>query len=352
MISGTKTMQSYIDIAKSSKMSLCVLDRSLVCVYGNGIIKEGAVVAEMLRGAARLPIHGCYEDTAAVGDDFYYVRIYSISDDPSPEYYLCETIDSAQAWGIFHIAAPQQLAAVSASLKYNANVVCKLVTALERENPASEIMPEFRYKTSRLLGMIDSFGNYIETMLTPEERVLFDVGKLCERICCRCNNALAPHDRCISMPLCEDGLYIYADGRRAVMALLNAVFNALVYYPANAIPTLVAYCDNSTASVVIKLTNVPFEAAESDSSVLYGPDLGLSTALVKRFATLAGGRAEIVNGTTLFIFLPAASDDDMRSFRLEQNPWLADCAELDGYIDDFMAFYLATEVRKKTGNIQ
>lgn len=342
MTNGNCTLQNYIDIAKSSKMPICVLDSSLLCVYGNGIIKKGTAVAEMLCGMVNLPIRSCHEDTVILDDNFYYIRIYVISDATSPLYYLCETIDSTQAWGILHRAAPQQLAAVAASLRYNANSVSDVVMALDHAGDSfAEIMPELKLKTSRLVNIINGFGNYIDMMLMPEEKLLFDVGKLCERICRRCNAALAVCDRCIDMPLCDSGLYVYADGRRAVTALINAVFNMLMYSASDVVPQIVAYCDDSTASAVIKLVNAPFEACGSSPYGLHGSAFDLSMAVIKRFAALAGGKAETscTDKMELSISIPIASQDDIRLFRLEQDEFY-DETELDGYISDFISYYL------------
>lgn len=356
MTNGSYTLQNYIDIAKSSKMSICVLDQSLSCVYGNSVIKKGASVVSLLRGVVNLPIHSHYEDTITIDDSFYYIRIYVIADEPRPRYYLCETIDCAYAWDIFNKSAPEQLAAAAASLRYRAGGVSELASALDCKNNAAiaEIIPELRLKIGQLLHIVNGFGDYIDMMLSPEERVLFDVGRLCESICRRCNMALAQYDRCIAMPLCDDGLYIYADGRRTVTALLNAVFNALAYSPADVIPQIIAYCDDSTASAIIKLIQTPFEAPVDNSSVLYGPDFGLSLALVRRFAALAGGSAQITRDgeNALIISLPIASDNDMFAFRLEQSTPLMECAYLDDYIDDFIGCCLTSAVHKNTGNIQ
>lgn len=357
MTNGNNTLQSYIDIAQSSKMPICVLDPLLLCVYGNGIIEKGTAVSKVLRGAANLPIRSCYEDTVILNDNFYYIRIYVISDAPSPPYYLCETIDCAQAWGIFHRAAPQQLSVVTASLRYGVNNISSIVAQLDQADSADNahldaVISNLKLETGKLFSIINGFGDYIDMMIMPEERVLFDVSKLCVRICQRCNAALAAYDRCIDMPLCDSGLYVYADGRRAVTALLNAVFNALMYSAHNVVPQIIAYCDDSTASAVIKLINTPFAAHGDRPDGLYGSAFDLSMAIVKRFAVLAGGNAEIQHAdkTELKISIPIASYSDISLFRLEQDEFY-DETEFDGYISDFINCCLKPS-SKKTNNIQ
>ncbi len=336
-------MQDYISIAKSGRIPICVLDRTLSCVYGNGVIEKGTFVADILRDCINLPIRSHYEGTVALNDNFYYVRIYVISDAPDPQYYLCETVDAAQAWGVLRKAAPEQLAAIAASLRYNANDIHDVVEAFENGKSAGAVkmLPMLSTKINRFLGIINGFSDYIEMMVTPGENVLFDVGKLCERICQRCNAALTPYNRCIDMPLYDEELYVYTDGRRAVTALLNAVFNALMYSSEDVVPQIIVYRDDSTASAVVKLINAPFEAQDSVPGGLYGSALGLSMALIRDFAALAGGSVEVpyADKTVLKIAIPIAAESDKDMFKLEQQSF-CDTVDFDRCISDFISYYI------------
>lgn len=150
---------------------------------------------------------------------------------------------------------------------------------------------------------------------TQRETVV-DAGELCENLAKRCNAALAKCGRRIEALIDPGSLYIYADSRRAVVALVNAVQNALLYSPKETEPILtVCYRESRGRKFVeIRVVNESSMFSSKDFSGSVDVNfsyqrLGYGIPIIKRFAQVSGGWFDMTeeNGrVTVTISLPAA----------------------------------------------
>ena len=116
-----------------------------------------------------------------------------------------------------------------------------------------------------------------------------------------------------------EDLTIYADSRRTVVALVNAVQNALLYSPQDSEPVLAVYRreERGRNFVEFRITNenIMFTSRDFKDGIEVNfsyQRLGYGIPIIKRFTKLSGGRfsMEEENGRVIVsITLPAYSDD-------------------------------------------
>ena len=158
--------------------------------------------------------------------------------------------------------------------------------------------------------------NYAEMLYRTQRETVVDAGELCENLAKRCNAALAKCGRRIEALIDPGSLYIYADSRRAVVALVNAVQNALLYSPKETEPILtVCYRESRGRKFVeIRVVNESSMFSSKDFSGSVDVNfsyqrMGYGIPIIKRFAQVSGGWFDMTeeNGrVTVTISLPAA----------------------------------------------
>ncbi len=339
------SLQEHIQIAETSGLSLCVLDSGLKCVFSNGTINTGDRLSDMLHKRAELPVRGCFVSCITVGDCFYCVRIFSVSCECEPEYYMCEVLDSAAAQKICENTelVNGNIYALEA-VRYRLDKVEKLADALCTNVVATHVgaVAELRSRMNKLRAVLDTIAAYHDMSCLPHEKVLFDAGKLCERLCVRCNAALSSSGRCMRLPLCDEGLYVCADGRNTVVSFMSIVANALACASEDSVPQIVVYRDGVSEQVVIKMLNTP--------TALCGTNVGESAwlMLVRCYAERIGGSVELLCGeqSTLLLSLPAASPAEIAVYKLE--------SELDSIYDEELSRMLELMLshHEMTANVQ
>lgn len=339
-------LQELIRIADASGLSLCVLDGTLRCVYGNAVIKADMRLADMLHLSAELPIRGFFEGSVTVEDRFYCVRIYALSNYTEPKYYLCEVLDRGVLMSMLsRTSESRRVTGMLGSLEYRVKQAAQLADALCADKTADtkRLAAELCVRIGRLSSDITELAEYNDSLNAPAERVLFDAGALCERLCVRCNEALAKSGKSIALPLCDDGLYVCADSRRAVIMLLSAIEYSVLHSHSDGLAQIVAYRDRQAGQVVIKLMDIPDAMLPLEDGD-FTPEL----AAVCRCAKLAGGSAGLSSGgrTALLLSLPAAAPEELSLYRLEE--------DIHAMYDDIVASRLEALAKQceMTANVQ
>jgi hypothetical protein len=234
-------------------------------------------------------------------------------------------------------------ASVISAVKYRADkaqelcgVLCENTSSYDMRGVAVELST----RLDRLRVTVDCLAAYGEVVYSCGRKVLFDAGRLCERLCRRFNTALADMGMAVAMPLYDESLYIFADGRHTFIAFLNMLHDSLLFSDGEAMPQPVLHCDDRTGCVVIRILNIPPDCAMSDESMI-------RLAVVKRYAEISGGSMEIsAENRTLMLSLPAASAADIATSRLEEDIHGLFETEVERYIA-----LLRTE-REKIANVQ
>ncbi len=310
------SLQEHIQIARATGLDMCVLDSALKCVYSEGVLNVGDRLTDMLHKRIELPVRSCANGCVTVRDSFYCVRIFPLCEDISHEHYLCEVLDGNS---VIALADNTDIAistsAAFSAMKYRAYHAKELCEILRRypSYDVQEMAVELFARIDRLGVVIDRFAAYSELHHTSSRKLLFDVCKLCERLCVRCNTALSGYGRAIAMPLYDEPLYICADGRYSVIAFLYMIYNALLFSSDDSMPQPIIHRAKGEGNVVVRILDIP--AGKLNIS----GDAQVRFALVRRYAEAAGGCVELApDGSAVSLTVPAATADQIAMCRLEE----------------------------------
>lgn len=321
-------LQDTVELARRFGSRFCVLDSVLRCVCGGDIVKEGMQLSDMLHEHLRLPVRGFAEGSFTYDGHFYCIRVYSLSE--SSEYYLCEVLGQREAASIMEKTdGAVELLSLCSSMDYGLNELHSSIELLRRtlrDNGDTEKFLSvcgFERSLLRLSASVRNLTEYSRLMYAPPERVLFDAQHLCEKLTERCNAVLAKCGRYIEMYGEGKGIYICADGRQAVIALANAVQNALLYSPKDTVPRLtVRRLDDRTAEIGVANEDIMFTREDFSGAMDFAYQrTGCGLAVIRRFAELSHGSCELVrkDGTArLTLRLPLATEAEIADFRLEE----------------------------------
>ena len=186
-------------------------------------------------------------------------------------------------------------------------------------NSPLEMSPTM-HRTIAAISFSDIIANkheLLDAIYNEKNHTLFDVHGLCDRLCVRCNAVLAKCGRSIEFIGSDGGpLYVHQSSRLAVVALVNAIQNALLYSPSDTVPTLMAFAEDSY--VVVRTTNENLMHTEQEFA--NGKDIEFNDqradsgmSVIRTFVESAGGRMTCENDNgrfTLELRLPAATVDD------------------------------------------
>lgn len=154
----------------------------------------------------------------------------------------------------------------------------------------------------RIEMIIKNISEYTNMCLMNPENDVIEVRELVADLQRRMNNTLASRGRYIELFDTMDMLCISANKRYVIIALLNAVQNAVQHSPMDSIPVITLYSERQEESgdkmVVIQIENDIIVNVDENGKYRYELDeihIGLGIPIIKRFAEDAGGEVIIEN---------------------------------------------------------
>lgn len=307
-----------------------LLDRELKCVMAceGSPLSPGDDVASMLHEPPSLPLMCRYCGAVTIHGDFYCVRIFPLQNE---EQCICEVLSGVDISALSASAdcASKMIPALSA-VKFSVNNMHHDIHLLKEYTSSdlgvANIIGSLENNLARITSLVSNGMELLSMRNIPTRKVLFDVSELCKKLVLRCNTVLSQCDRCLDYIESGEKLYVRADSRRAVVALVNAVQNALLYSPRDTVPLLAFYShnDGNTKYVMIRLENenVMYTGSEAKPEEIdfCSQREGFGLPLIKCFAQLAGGSAQLDctrQKTTLVLKLPMADISEAEGYRLE-----------------------------------
>ncbi|MBQ8171909.1 MAG: sensor histidine kinase [Oscillospiraceae bacterium] len=293
-------------------------------------LTEGDTLTDMLHEPPQLPLECRYDGTVTINGVFYCVRIFPLQ---ASSHCLCEILSSTDIseMSTRTDSAANILPSLNA-VKFSVSNMRHDINVLKMHGSSdiniSGSIESLDNNLMRIELLTSNFTELYSMKYIPARKVLFDVSELCRKLTLRCNTVLSQCDRCISYIEGFEKLYVRADSRRAVVALVNAVQNALMYSPFDSVPQLAVYSENDgrTKNVVIRLENdnALYTGTESDNTEeldFCSQRDGLGLLTIKCFAQLAGGKIKFNSKghrTVLTLTLPMADMDEIHNYRLEK----------------------------------
>ena len=316
----------YISILSGENPLIC-LDNRFCCVKAEELFAPGERLLDSVSETVPEPLSCVMETALYKNERFYCCRIYPIKNDIGESIaYICELISAESARRISErTEAPSDTLPLYNAVEMNLATVWRNAASLRegllesRDYARLSQVIEIEGAVSNISAVCGNAFHYADMLYNSQKFAPVDAGALCRSLIQRCNAALAKCGRRVEVVIEPEDLTIYADSRRAVVALVNAVQNALLYSPQDTEPILAVYRreERGRYFVEFRITNENSMFTSRDFSdgteVNFNYQrLGYGIPIIKRFASVSGGRFSMndENGRVVVtITLPAAFED-------------------------------------------
>lgn len=334
----------------SGKNPLVCLDNRFCCVQSDGLFQPGECLLSFIRETVPEPLGSVMETSLYRDEHFYCCRIYPIKNEIGESIaYICELLSAENARHIAELTeGPSDILPLYNAVEMNIAAIWKSAARLRESLMSSKdyanLSEVFSIEgaMSNISAVCGNAFEYADMLYNNQNFTAIDVGALCRTLEKRCNEALAKCGRRIEMLIEPENLTIYADSRRAVVALVNAVQNAMLYSPCDSEPVMAVYRTEvrGRSFVEIRVTNESSMFTSRDfkdgTEVNFSYQrLGYGIPIIKRFAAMSGGIFSMneENGRVIVtITLPAADEYPTGSITMRT----AEADEYNAGIPDFI----------------
>lgn len=321
--SKEEIFKPYLCLFSGSSV-VCLDNRFCVVSCEGSLLESGECVLKSVRETVPEPLGVVMDTTLYKNEHFYCLRLHPIKNGIGETIaYIGEILDSGSVRGMMErTEAPSDILPLYNAVEMNSAAIWKHAVNLRygmvKAKDYTRLTEVLGIETamSNLSSVCENAFNYAEMLYRTQRETVVDAGELCENLAKRCNAALAKCGRRIEALIDPGSLYIYADSRRAVVALVNAVQNALLYSPKETEPILtVCYRESRGRKFVeIRVVNESSMFSSKDFSGSVDVNfsyqrMGYGIPIIKRFAQVSGGWFDMTeeNGrVTVTISLPAA----------------------------------------------
>lgn len=189
---------------------------------------------------------------------------------------------------------------------------------LDSSPEVRELMRELESSLYRVSANNRNVYEYLNMLRATGRRVAVDMAKLCRELACRCNEALRPTGRSIEykVPM-EERIFIRADVRHAVAALLNAMQNALMYSPKDSVPFVEVKSGGRKLFVIIQNER----KYRDDATAVYTLRNGYGIPMIRRFVSITGGELTLdleSSTASVVMSIPMISAQEIAEYALEE----------------------------------
>lgn len=311
-----------------TKEPVAIVDKHLICVYSNRprLLPADTSIAKVFSGDTAGLLSEPGAKMASINGCFYSVRITPIEE----ELYVCDFFDLS---AIISLAGNtdiyNRIFPIVDAVEYNTAALWRGLSTLKsklRDNECGclECAADMEKRLVSLSSCSKNISEYMNMLnFTPRGVSAINLVPLAADIVKRCNTVLSDMGRTVDYICDEQELYINAQARHVLSALVNAIQNALVYSTRDCVPVLTLSKQNNTETgeAVIVLVNnsslyIERESGEEPSVNLSGQRLGYGIPIIKRFAELSGGTFELheANGQfTAVIELPLVDEQTLKN---------------------------------------
>lgn len=327
MVDLEEQLSRFLSLFSGSEDRVALLDSTLKCVRGCDMMSKGENLLSLVREPIPNPMHDMTEASVYKNEKFYCCRIMPVKNSAGEsDAYICEFISVEGARAIAERAdIASELLPLYNAVTFNSSNIWESSGKLR-----DTFMKSGDYeKLSLALDIEGAMANisavcrnafeYANMLYSENQAAVIDAASLCRALGERCNAALAKCGRRIEVLVELEDLNIWADSRRAVVALMNAIQNALLYSPRDTEPIVAVYRkrDHGREFVEIQITNenVMFTSRDFKDRVDVNfsfQRLGYGIPIIKRFAQVCGGRFDMreENGRVIVtLMLPPAPGD-------------------------------------------
>lgn len=321
-----KTIKELMRLFSLGGRIVFLLDEELCCIYSGDrfFLSEGESLRMILGEELRLSENEVTNISCYRNGGFFCASV-----SPFGNYYFCEITDRRGALDILEKTdLLSEMFPACAAMEHSTGELWRCLNRLRGLLPEQTLVSDMDRALFSLSAVERCFFDYVSMNGVPAVNIAFDLCSLCRRVCARCAEALAKCGRGIEVITEECGLYVRADSRRAVIALVNAIQNALLYSPKDCVPLLTvrhilrggrSFAEVRIVNEDIMYTDRDFAKACAER---FPYRLGFGIPVIERFAELCGGEFAFTreNGAAqAVLILPAAPAAELEGCRLEDD---------------------------------
>ncbi|MDE6731513.1 MAG: ATP-binding protein [Oscillospiraceae bacterium] len=302
---------------------VAIVDKDLKCVYSNcpKLLPEDASIEGFFSCDKSELLYNPKAKPAVINGCCYSVKVIPIDE----ALYVCEFFDLSS---IFELAENTdfhgRVFPMVDSIERSASTLWKGLSNLEEMLPgdspdALKIALDMKKRVVELSSCSKNMIEYMNMFrFIPQAVSIIDLASFAKDIVNRCNTELSNSGRCVDFICEEPELYINAQQRHVMSALVNAIQNALMFSTRDCVPCLTLSRGNKSKSgeAIIVLMNNSSLYVEGESRNFVGQRMGYGIPIIKRFAELYGGTFELreENGIfTTLIELPLVPEAVLRN---------------------------------------
>lgn len=303
---------------------VAIMDSKFRCAYSNRakLIPQDSSMMSIFQKALVLQPDKIQITMAMINGQFYSVRIIPLDD----ELFICEFFNQntilslAENTDIYDKFLPiiNDVEYNTAALWRGYNVLRSKLEA-EENNNVLYCVSDFEKHLTSMNSVIKNVSEYINMLFyTPKANIAVDIVSVVTGVIGRCNTILAVSGRYIDFVCEPEEIYINAEMRHVICAVVNALQNALMYSSRDCVPYVTLYraVDKDGDRVILQILNDNLMYVDHKSGEEFGINfdhqrLGYGIPIIKRFAELAGGSFSLneENGKVrTVITLPAICD--------------------------------------------
>lgn len=305
--------------ASTSARPLFLFNSGLICIFSGDeqLFALGSSLLPALRRDVPFPIERSREEELYIDGHFYYAMLEPAYSESGELLCRCELIDRERALRIHDMtdAGAEKLPLYN-SMQYHLADLWSCYDMLRKnKGERDDVLYRVEKDINKLFAILKNEHEYLHSIYGEERRTVFDIGKLCCKLDARCNQALAKCGRRFELIKPMEELFVNLSSRRALVALVNVLQNAMLYSPVDTVPIMSAFGEGNYA--VVRIVNESIMYSSEDFAASTNPEfnyqrIGSGLPMVRAFTENAGGklRIECKNGKTILeLRLPMVKPD-------------------------------------------
>ena len=294
---------SIIELAESLCRKIpfptMIVDEQLVCVYTTypKFIPIGTGLALLVKEPVEIPLKKEKDVILIFGDITYCARFIPID----KKYSFCQLLSVSEiltlaSYTDMYYVIEERFAVLEECYRNIEESVRKLSSLLPQKNKMkySQII-DIVAEITKMRSLLHSMSDYAYTALSSsvKDRVI-DTHEMVRWLVNNSNKVLEKCGKCIEFITDVDAYYIYTNQRYAIIAILNAMQNALLYSSTDNVPivSLTKTTKNDKNYVVLQIVNDIddyIETNDHNELDFACRRCGLGIPVIKKFAQRAGG---------------------------------------------------------------
>ncbi len=255
----------YARMLSNYSMPCALLGRTMQCAYsGSSFFKEGDSLFTIASEKICCPSKDIQSIKVLIDDLSFCAMIFPVFGmDDDVKMYVCVFLDPESAMTVWVKSdASVRIRKAAYALREEVSELraseSEIRSAIKNKGELQQELWKMEKSSLNIAAGIENLIFYLQSYLSLRSFRIIDAAKFTEMIVNRCNTVLSECGRAIEYYYDKTDMLIRGDSETAVVSLVNALRNALMYSPKDTSPLLVVYKEKNGTDgeyIVFKLSN-------------------------------------------------------------------------------------------------